>query len=80
MSEVVELRPGTSSALRETEVVPSENVLSGALEAGLDPVIVVGRDRAGELYIARSHCSDVSLALLTRAQVLLAASEDWGLE
>ena len=34
--------------------VPPENVLKGAIEQGLEDVIIVGRTKDGELYMAAS--------------------------
>ena len=76
---VVELRPGTSDALRETERVDPIQVLQEATGAGLARVVVVGRTAIGELYIASSDSADLTLALLARATGCLSAPGDLGL-
>ena len=74
-AEVFELAPGISQKLREIEQISPEQVLRGALEIGLTSVVVVGRDRKGDLQIAGSHSVDQSLALLARGTQYLAESD-----
>lgn len=76
---VTELFPGTSDAVRASEVVPIVGVLKGAAEANLLNVVVVGREMNGGLFVASSHDVDKSLALLARAMAQMAMSEDRGL-
>jgi hypothetical protein len=76
---VVELKPGTSTPLREREVVDVEKVLDRTREVGCTEIVLVGRDRQGGLYIAASHSSDHSLALLARASTYLAYATDVGI-
>ena len=52
--------------------VTPEKVLAGAIEAGIEPLLVAGYDRDGKLYVASTH-SDVPevLMLLRMAQRFL---------
>jgi hypothetical protein len=44
--------------------IPPERVLSAALGASLDTVLVIGRDAAGELYVASSEADAGALLVL----------------
>lgn len=50
----------------------SQTVLQSAIDAGVTDAIVIGRDRAGNLYVASSSQDvDKSVAMLMRAVALL---------
>lgn len=54
--------------------VPSEDVLRGAIEKGVADVVVVGRDRAGGLYVAgASPDVDRTVGMLMRAVSMLSS-------
>jgi hypothetical protein len=56
-----------------TADMPPEKVLSGAIEDGIDPAIVIGLDGDGRIYVASSlGNSDTVLGLLYRATAWLA--------
>ncbi len=49
--------------------VPPDQVLAAARAAHLDPVVVIGRDAAGDLYVAGSDGDHAqTIALLERAK------------
>ena len=55
------------------EDAPSPDVLVAAIESGLTDVIVIGRDRAGEFYLASaSGDTDHVVGMLMRAVARLA--------
>lgn len=57
------------------EDLPSHDVLMRAAEAGLLDVVIVGRDRSGELYMAGSiGDADKTVGILMRAVNILANS------
>lgn len=70
-AEVIEFKPG---ALGEGGKVPCDNVLSAALDK-LDVVVVVGLDKDGELYVAGSDGSMMTVFLMERAKLLLVQNE-----
>lgn len=82
----MELRPGIMNiSLDENMALPAREVLEGAIGEELATVVVIGRERSGELYIASSISMDPSLALLLRAQAALVSDDlmafaDQGLE
>lgn len=51
MSENVVVMPGLERRDLETDT-PSDDVLRAAINAGVNDVIVIGRERNGELYLA----------------------------
>lgn len=56
--------------------VPAPNVLGAAIENGVTDVIVIGRARDGELYLAAEcHDADAVVGKLIRAVNFLADSE-----
>lgn len=56
-----------------TADMPPETVLSAAIEAGIDPAVVIGLDNDGRFYVASSlGNSDAVLGMLTRATIWLA--------
>ena len=75
---VVELFPGASVALRQTERIDPASILDCAMKAGLSQVAVVGRTPTGEMYIAGSDCADMTIGLLVRGMNRLAHADDLG--
>jgi hypothetical protein len=61
MGDVVELHTET------TLDIPVEGVLNGALDAGLEHVVVVGRNEDGSLYAASSIGSSAETVWLLEA-------------
>lgn len=55
--------------------LPSEQLLAGAIEAGVTDVTVVGRGRDGQLYVATAAAdADKAVGLLMRAVAWLSSS------
>ena len=46
--------------------IMAEKVLSGAIERGVEPLIAVGYDRDGRLYVASTHSQTAEIMALLR--------------
>lgn len=57
-------------------VLPAEQLLQKAIEAGITDAIVIGRDRAGQSYVAScSPDADKVVGMLMRAVNIIAGAE-----
>lgn len=74
MTENVVTLPGVERRDIGPEV-PSEDVLQGAIDAGVRDAIVIGRSRDGHFYIASASADvDATVGKLFRAATELASS------
>lgn len=72
MSATIIVMPGVERRDMAGAPTPSEDVLQEAIAQGIRDVVVVGRDRAGELYLAGSAPDvDRTVGLLMRAVSVL---------
>ena len=71
MAEVYVL-PGVERRDLAGEPIPAQEVLQAAIDNGLIDVVIVGRDRAGEFYLATSGSdTDRAVGQLMRAVTFL---------
>jgi hypothetical protein len=65
-----------SNPVRNDQLCPAEDVVNGALKAGVSRIVVVGIDAEGDLYLAANdrQMADV-LMLLKRAEILVVRAE-----
>lgn len=74
MAEVVVL-PGVERRDLSGVALPSAEILQAAIEKGITDIIIVGRSRSGELYVAGAPPDvDKSVGMLMRAVNMLSGS------
>jgi hypothetical protein len=72
MGATIIVMPGVERRDLAGNPTPSVNVLQAAIDAGIEDVIIVGRDRAGSLYVAGAPPDvDRSVGMLMRAVSVL---------
>lgn len=54
------------------QLVSVGNVLQGAIDADLESVMVLGRDKSGAVFVAASHGNQENALLVLRAQLIIA--------
>lgn len=71
----VHVLPGVERRDLSGAPLPTEEVLQAAIDVGLLEVVIVGRDRTGQLYVACSDSdADRSVGLLMRAVTYLSSA------
>lgn len=73
MGEIVDFSPHERYVPPTGQVAPVSGVIEGAKQANLTRVVIAGYTEDGEMYVAGSHCCELTLGLLARATHKVAA-------
>ena len=55
----------------------AEKVLAGAIESGVEPLLAIGYDRDGKLYVAGTHAEVAENLMLLRMAVRFLEDDAW---